>query len=288
ASGSNRTPARPAGGGMALLSRPRSSQKVGTKLAVPPPLNLPSLRKEHERFDSLGSGGGQAGGAGSGSGSRPSSSGMGWTKPAAVVVQEKEPIFQEDVPRYVSKPAAPPAVSSAVLRGEDFPSLRATLVPPAPAPSQNQKIQENSNQKPKNFANENVSVEQKKGKDVDADTNGNANANTLSHVNVNSRFNVPRTENFPVDNSRENRGFSGSRGANQDEFFPGPLPLVRLNPRFDWADDERDTGHGFTERSREGRDHGFSKSDAFWDFDMPRVGIVPQKYGSGFDKRGQL
>jgi hypothetical protein len=110
-------------------------------------LNLPSLRKEHERFDSLGSGGGQAGGAGSGSGSRPSSSGMGWTKPAAVVVQEKEPIFQEDVPRYVSKPAAPPAVSSAVLRGEDFPSLRATLVPPAPAPSQNQKIQENSNQK---------------------------------------------------------------------------------------------------------------------------------------------
>ncbi|WJX89659.1 hypothetical protein P8452_71638 [Trifolium repens] len=285
-SGSTRTPARPAGGGMALLSRPRSSQKVGTKLAVPPPLNLPSLRKEHERFDSLGSGGGQAGGAGSGSGSRPSSSGMGWTKPAAVVVQEKEPIFQEDVPRYVSKPAAPPAVSSAVLRGEDFPSLRATLVPPAPAPSQNQKIQENLNQKPKNFANENVSVEQRKGKDVDADTNGNAN--TLSHVNANSRFNVPRTENFPVDNSRENRGLIGSRGANQDEFFPGPLPLVRLNPRFDWADDERDTGHGFTERSREGRDHGFSKSDAFWEFDMPRVGIVPQKYGSSFDKRGQL
>ncbi|CAK8562401.1 unnamed protein product [Lathyrus sativus] len=296
--GSTRTAARPAagGGGMALLSRPRSSQKVGAKLSVPPPLNLPSLRKEHERFDSLGSGGGPAGGAGSGNGSRPSSSGMGWTKPAAVVLQEKESIFQEDVPRSVTKavgPVAPPSVSSAVLRGEDFPSLRATLVPPAPGPSQNQKVTENLNQKPKNFTNENVSVEQKKSKDVDDDANGSANA--FSHVNVNARYNVPGTGNFPVENGRESRGFIGSRGPNQsrggmnqDEFFPGPLPLVRLNPRFDWADDERDTGHGFTERTRESRDHGFPKSDAFWDFDMPRVGIVPQKYGTGFDKRGQL
>ncbi|XP_004509208.1 uncharacterized protein [Cicer arietinum] len=290
--GSTRT-ARPAAGGMAVLSRPRSSQKAGSKLSVPPPLNLPSLRKEHERFDSLGSGGGPAGGAGSGSGSRPSSSGVGWTKPAAVVLQEKEPIFPEDVSRPVSKvvgAAPPPPVSSAVLRREDFPSLRATLVPPAPGPGQNQKIQENSNQKPKN---ENVSVEQKKGKDVNAD----ADSNTSSLVNnVNSRYNVPRTGSFLGENGRENRSFIGSRGANQsrggmnqDEFFPGPLPLVRLNPRSDWADDERDTGYGFTERSREGRDHGFLKSDAFWDFDMPRVGVLPQKHVGGFDhKRGQL
>lgn len=289
---------------MAVLSRPRSSQKAGPKLSVPPPLNLPSLRKEHERFDSLGSGGGPAGGAGSGSGSRPSSSGMGWTKPVAVALQEKEPVFTEDVPRSVvdgfgrgvkaAGPVAPP-VSSAVLRGEDFPSLRATLVPPA-GPGQNQKIQENSNQKPKHLAHENVSVEQK---DKDADADANAHASSLVHVN--SRFSVPRTGNVLGENGRETRGFIGPRGGNQsqnqgrmnqEEYFPGPLPLVRLNPRSDWADDERDTGHGISERGREGRDHGLSKSDAaYWDFDMmpPRVGVLPQKHGnSGFDKRGQL
>lgn len=282
-----RSAAGGSGGGMAVLSRPRSSQKIGGKLAVPPPLNLPSLRKEHERFDSLGSGGGPAGAGGSGTGSRPSSSGMGWTKPASAVLQEKEMVFTEDVPRVVSKVAPTVVSSSAVLRGEDFPSLRATLVPPVSGGSQNQKIQENSNSIQKK---ENVSVEQKKEEDKSGDADGNSNANAVSVVNVNSRFNAG---NFPVENGRENRGFNGSRGANQirggmnqDEFFP---PLVRLNPRFDWADDERDTGHGFTERSREGRDHGFSsKNDAFWDFDMPRVGIVPQKYGSGYDMRGQM
>ncbi|KAJ1395590.1 hypothetical protein SESBI_33278 [Sesbania bispinosa] len=279
---------------MAVLSRPRSSQKAGPKLSVPPPLNLPSLRKEHERFDSLGSGGGPAGGAGSGSGSRPSSSGLGWTKPSAVgALQEKEPLI-EDGSRSAdgfgrgSKAVgqAAPSVSAAVLRGEDFPSLRATLVASAPGTSQNQEIQENSNQKPKNLAHENVSLEQKKDADADVDA-------ASSLVDVNSRFNVPRTGN---ENGREARGLIGSRGVsqnygrtNQEDYFPGPLPLVRLNPRSDWADDERDTGHGFVERSREGRDHGFSsKTDAYWDFDMPRVGVLPQKHGHGFDKRGQL
>ncbi|BAT97071.1 hypothetical protein VIGAN_09042200, partial [Vigna angularis var. angularis] len=68
-------------GAAVVPSRPRSSHKDGPKLSVPPPLNLPSLRKEHECFDSLGSGGGPAGPGDSGSGSRPSSAGLGWTKP---------------------------------------------------------------------------------------------------------------------------------------------------------------------------------------------------------------
>jgi len=52
-------PSRPAGGhggGMVVLSRPRGggsslAKPQPPKLSVPPPLNLPSLRKEHERFD---------------------------------------------------------------------------------------------------------------------------------------------------------------------------------------------------------------------------------------------
>lgn len=260
--GSNRT-ARPAAGGATVPSRPRSSHKAGPKLSVPPPLNLPSLRKEHERFDSLGSGGGPAAG-GSGSGSRPSSSGVGWTKPVA-----------EDVSRPVSqgKPvvvAAAP-VSSAVLRGEDFPSLRATLVP---GPGPNQKIQEspnqNLNQKPKHsVGDENVFVEEKK--------EGSFVTNQLS---------VSRSVNVigGGDDGRSSRLVNPKYGVGrkQEEYFPGPLPLVRLNPRSDWADDERDTGHGL---SREGRDHGFPKGEAYWDFDMPRVGVLPHKQ---HDKRGQM
>ncbi|KOM34477.1 hypothetical protein LR48_Vigan02g062700 [Vigna angularis] len=81
-----------------VLSRPHSSHKDGPKLSVPPPLNLPSLRKEHERFDSLGSGGGPAGPGGSGSGSRPSSACLGWTKPVTedvsrLVIQGKPSVW---------------------------------------------------------------------------------------------------------------------------------------------------------------------------------------------------
>ncbi|KAK7331079.1 hypothetical protein VNO77_25292 [Canavalia gladiata] len=273
--GSTRTP-RPAahGGGMAVLSRPRSSQKAGPKLSVPPPLNLPSLRKEHERFDSLGSGGGPAGGAGSGSGSRPTSSGLGWTKPVTEDGLRSVDGLGRGSKAVGPVPAAP--VSAAVLRGEDFPSLRATLVSSGPGPGPNQKIQENSNQKLKALADENVSVEEKK--------------EGSSAIGVNSQSSVSRSVNVLGD---EARGFPGPRAGNQnrggvgrkqEDYFPGPLPLVRLNPRSDWADDERDTSHGLMERSREGRDHGFSKSEAYWDFDMPRVGVLPHKH----DKRGQL
>ena len=78
-----------------------------------------------------------------------------------------------------------------------------------------------------------------------------------------------------------NPKYGGGVGRKQEEYFPGPLPLVRLNPRSDWADDERDTGHGL---SREGRDHGFPKGEVFWDFDIPRVGGLPHKH----EKRGLL
>ncbi|KAJ6413024.1 hypothetical protein OIU84_005942 [Salix udensis] len=140
---------------------------LGRKLSVPPPLNLPSLRKEHERIDSLGSGGGHGSG-GPGNGLRPSSSGMGWSKPAAIVVQEKEGLDvsgvnngaesgnnyggDQGVSNGVNKLSTgssggvymPPTVRSVELtvvsdgsrgysvankvwKGEDFPSLQATL-----------------------------------------------------------------------------------------------------------------------------------------------------------------
>ncbi|KAJ6304855.1 hypothetical protein OIU78_020419 [Salix suchowensis] len=258
------------GGGMVVLSRPRSSQKAtGPKLSVPPPLNLPSLRKEHERFDSLGSGGGHGSG-GPGNGLRPSSSGMGWSKPAAIVVQEKEGLDvsgvnngaesgnnyggDQGVSNGVNKLSTgssggvymPPTVRSVELtvvsdgsrgysvankvwKGEDFPSLQATLSSVS-GPEKKQK--DGLNQKQKQVLSEELVNEQRDG-------------------------------------------FGLSRVA------------VRLNPRSDWADDERDTRHGLTDR---GKDHGFPKDEAYWDrdFDFPRPSVLPQKPAHNpFDRRGQ-
>ncbi|MCD9644909.1 hypothetical protein HAX54_033435, partial [Datura stramonium] len=62
----------------------------------------------------------------------------------------------------------------------------------------------------------------------------------------------------------------------QEDFFSGPFPLVRLNPKFDWADDEHDTD---MDLGTGGRDIGISKLDNCWDrnFDMPRTSVIPHK-----------
>ncbi|XP_058010481.1 uncharacterized protein LOC110646856 isoform X2 [Hevea brasiliensis] len=316
--GSNRNRSGGGGGGMVVLSRPRSSQKAaGPKLSVPPPLNLPSLRKEHERFDSLGSGGGPAGG-GMGSGPRPSSSGMGWTKPAAIALQEKEgfgiggdhtvddtsnshgvdqglsgvanevrkgsgssvytPPSARSVVPVVSVPSGGYQVTGkvAVLRGEDFPSLQATL-PATSVPEKKQK--DVLNQKQKQTLGEKLANER-----------NSSQLSTLVDMRpqLQSRTNI---SNGLQENVAEIHGLGGSvmleKDRRQEDYFSGPLPLVRFNPRSDWADDERDTGLGLTDR---GREHRFSKSEVYWDvdFDFPRPSILPQKIGHNlFDRRGE-
>lgn len=297
---------------MVVLSRPRSSQKAGPKLSVPPPLNLPSLRKEHERFDSLGSGGIHAGGGVSGNGSRPASSSLGWTKPAAVSLQEKEGFGGDHVNDGVDQtlqgvdgaskgssgvympPSArlgvggPSATASdrpfptvekvAVLRGEDFPSLQASL-PVSTGPAQKQK--EGLNQKQKQVASEESFNEQRDGHRLNSLVDMRPQLQS-GRYSIRSGFG---------ENAGESHGSDGSRGSaqarKQEEYFPGPFPLVRLNPRSDWADDERDTGHGLTDK---GRDHGYSKNEAFWDgdFDMPRASILPHKPAHNLpEKRSQ-
>lgn len=269
-------------GGMVVLSRSRISQKAaGPKLSVPPPLNLPSLRKEHERFDLSGSSSGTASGTGPGSGPRPTSSGMGWTKPVAVALPEKdvgdgdlqvEPTGHGiDGDSRVNSAYMPPsarasgiavATSSAssarpfpkavdravVLRGEDFPSLQAVL-PVLPGPGQ--KPQDNVNQKQKLVTSE-------ESTDLQRDS---FLLNSLVDMRPHGQASRHTSGNGAMENGGEGHGLGSSHLADQprkEEYFPGPLPLVKLNPRSDWADDERDTGHGITERSR---DFGYSKTD---------------------------
>ncbi|XP_030538860.1 uncharacterized protein LOC115746991 isoform X3 [Rhodamnia argentea] len=287
-------------GGMVVLSRPRSSQKAGPKLSVPPPLNLPSLRKEHEKFDTLGTSGSAAGGGVSGNGMRPGSSGMGWTKPVNVGLQEKEVSGSGDKcvsgavdlelhsaadalnkggsaympPSGRSGPVVSaylPVQKASVLRGEDFPSLRAA-VPSASGSSQRQK--------------DGPSLKQKQLSSEEAGNEQRPNSHMSSLVDMRPQVLSSRHSfaNDVHENGNENHTFGSSRTSEQsrkqDDYFSGPLPLVRLNPRSDWADDERDTSRGLIER---GRDNVFSKSEAYWDgdFDMPKVSFPPHKPAHG-------
>ncbi|XP_008241499.1 PREDICTED: uncharacterized protein LOC103339924 isoform X2 [Prunus mume] len=313
--GSNRgRPGSHGSGGMVVLSRPRSANKAGSKLSVPPPLNLPSLRKEHERFDSLGSGGGAAGGGASGSGSRPSSSGVGWTKPTAVALQEKEgagdhvgadgvdqalhgvdgvsrgngsgtSVYMPPSARSGSVGPLPtasalshqPTEKALLLRGEDFPSLQAAL-PSSSGPSQKQK--DGLNQKQRQVVRDELLNEQR----------DSSHSTLLVDMRPQVQPSRRGMGNGLNESGSESKGLGGNRASEQvrkqDEYFPGPLPLVWLNPRSDWADDERDTSHGFTDR---GRDHGFSKTEAYWDrdFDMPRISVLPHKpVHNPSDRRG--
>ncbi|XP_059623865.1 uncharacterized protein LOC132266874 isoform X2 [Cornus florida] len=304
------------GSGMVVLSRPRSSQKVGTKLSVPPPLNLPSLRKEHEKYDLSGSGGGSAGGAASGSGSRPTSSGMGWTKPGTITLQEdgsgdafgrsgndaQDGIDQSlqavdtvtrrssvymppsaqlggiGIPVSASARAYPlPAERAAVLRGEDFPSLQAAL-PTTSGPVQKQKDSLHQNQK--------LVV----GEESYNEQRDSSQSSSIFHMRPQGQASNHPVRNGYNKNAGEGHGFGNShiteQARKQGDYFPGPLPLVRLNPRSDWADDERDTGHGFADRTRE---HGFSKSEAYWDreFELPKSSVLPHKPPHPFDRWSQ-
>ncbi|XP_030451968.1 uncharacterized protein LOC115673859 isoform X1 [Syzygium oleosum] len=295
------------GGGMVVLSRPRSSQKAGPKLSVPPPLNLPSLRKEHEKFDTLGTSGSAAGGGVNGSGMRPGSSGMGWTKSVNVGLQEKEVSGSGDKgvsgavdldmhsavaalnkggSAYMPPSARSGPVVSAylsvekvtVLRGEDFPSLRAA-VPAASGSSQRQK--DGLNLKQKQLAGEDAGNEQRPSSHMSSLVDMRPQVLSSRHSFANGVH----------DNGDENHTFGSSRTSEQsrkqDDYFSGPLPLVRLNPRSDWADDERDTSRGLIER---GRDNVFPKSEAYWDgdFDMPKASFLPHKPAHGsLDRWGQ-
>ncbi|KAI3799035.1 hypothetical protein L1987_34323 [Smallanthus sonchifolius] len=280
-----------AGGGMVVLSRNRPLQKAMPKLSVPPPLNLPSLRKEYEKIDSSGAGGGVAGGGGSGSGSRPTSSGMGWTKPGNIALQEKEVTSDTQVSESVNYTggAMPPSARfggglghgdtvsahhsnavlverAMVLRGEDFPSLRAAL-PSSSGPAQKQK--EGSLQKVKQLVSEESSNDLRNSSHFNSPANIQSSHRMANGVNENSAQN-PRPNLARLDHAQK-----------QED----PLSLIWLNPRSDWADDERDTGRGFSGRSV--RDQELPKSEIYWDkdFDVPRSSILPHKPSNNLSER---
>ncbi|XP_039144439.1 uncharacterized protein LOC120281811 [Dioscorea cayenensis subsp. rotundata] len=248
---------RPGTQGMVVLSRPRSSGSGGPKsvpkLSVPPPLNLPSLRKEHERFDSatgLGSGAG-AGSSGSGSGTAT----LGWTKPGVPLADGGQ---QSSGSRFGGQPLAAAAALPAravekavVLRGEDFPSLLASFSSP-------QKAKDSLKQK-----QEHGSVEK-----LELDYPLHMRPQMRSSLHLPS--NVNEGDSLSVQKQPQKK----------DGLLPGPLPIVRLSHTSDWADDERDTGLSIPERER---DRGFSRTT-----DSPDVWAARDSEGPGSSTRDFL
>ncbi|XP_068635967.1 uncharacterized protein [Aristolochia californica] len=276
--GSRFRPASYGSGGMVVLSRSKSSisggPKMGPRLSVPPPLNLPSLRKEHERFDMSASGG--SGGSGpAGSVSGHSTSAMGWTKPG--FLEKDGAVAPHDGRTVGASTYTPPAARAAsaavtsvekavVLRGEDFPSLHTTVPTISSGPNQRQK----DLPKQKQRANDEVSQEKLEM----------SNSGSELHMRpqiCSSRLTMGPTSEDNGESSLNSLGsLSVSEKAQKQSLFSVPLPLVRLTHTSDWADDERDTGPGVTDREK---DHGYLRSER--DFDMSKPG-VPRNPGNDF------
>ncbi|KAL0450340.1 UNVERIFIED_CONTAM: hypothetical protein Slati_1590400 [Sesamum latifolium] len=178
----------------------------------------------------------------------------------------------------VSQDIPPSAEKPMVLRGEDFPTLQAAR-PVSSGTSQKQK--DGLNQKQKQATSEELTQDKRDsyhlGPLVDMNPQCHSSRNTGG-----SRL---------LENGGEGHGMGSGQMADQvqkqDEYFPDPLPLVHMNPRSDWADDERDTGHVIVEQ---GRDIGFSNNESYWDrdFDLPRPTVLPHKPAQNqYDKWGQ-
>ncbi|KAJ3697146.1 hypothetical protein LUZ61_000851 [Rhynchospora tenuis] len=214
------------GGGMVVLSRP----KAAPKLSVPPPLNLPSMKKEHEKFDSNGSGS-IPGRQGLGHG--PGSSTMGWTKPAVL----KDSSVPD--PGAGSRPGGPSAPASTsqgftekavILKGEDFPTLRAaTYTPPS-------KQRDGSNR-----------IEKKK---VNGEEGSERRPLSPILMDMRPQMRPPRSGSGNSADRRDGAGLEKQRKV--DEPLSGPLPIMRVDYKSDWEDDERNTGLSLPERERVG------------------------------------
>lgn len=317
-------------GGMLVLSRPRAqvAGQKGSRLAVPPPMNLPSLRREHGASDiAVGhavGGGNTVSAVGSGSGS------FGWSKlppentsishdgdqagmtvdsssgrsvassadltwgaalPPATTVNlvgdSRDRTRCSSGPGIGSNVYMPPAAraslvnngsvtpvavtlqveKSVVLRGEDFPSLQASL-PHAPIPQQKQKEtqqKQRKNQedlKEQKFKLQQLSQQHQQGYEDEL----SVHRPTVSEVDMVPPMRPLLKPRQPQHLSREKVQVDDGSGVSPGQhprkpegYSSGPPPLVKLNHTSNWADDERDTGQTFPDRDRE-RD--YSKNDS--------------------------
>ncbi|PKA59783.1 hypothetical protein AXF42_Ash011907 [Apostasia shenzhenica] len=223
------------GGGMVVLSRPRSSSGITThkkapRLAVPPPVNLPSLRKEHELHDPASSKP-SAGHGGSGMGAGHGSS-MGWTKPGSPLpgLRDKDgsaSVLASGNQRVVGGDSRLHGFmeKAVIFRGEDFPSLRTSSF--------------SLNQRQRSISDNSEAVA------------GKPDLHSMIDMRPQLRSSPPSKGNAHVSERGSNQVLDSLEQSRKgDENMSGPLPLLRLRHTSDWDDDERDRNNLFTGRDR--------------------------------------
>lgn len=319
-------------GGMLVLTRPRAQVggQKGSKLAVPPPMNLPSLRREHGASD-LAVGHAVGGGnSGSGPGSGSGSGSFGWSKPppentsishdgdqvglmvdssagrsaalsadstwgAALPPGNTVNLAGDTIditsssmgpgigPNVYMPPAARASLAnngavtpvpvaqqvekSVVLRGEDFPSLKASL-PHAPMPQQKQKdTQQKQRKNQEDLKEQKIKLQQlsqqhQQGYQDELSVHQQTGSEVHSAPPMRPQLKPRQPQHFPREKVQVDDGSGVSPGQHTrklEGYSSGPPPLVKLNHTSNWADDERDTGQNFPDRDRE-RD--YSKNDS--------------------------
>ncbi|GLJ48184.1 hypothetical protein SUGI_1017410 [Cryptomeria japonica] len=323
---------RPGGGhgGMLVLSRPRTTQGAagpkGSKLAVPPPLNLPSLRREHGGTDSVAQTGvvttstapvgwikpvmpanasdgeqvadglaGKSAAPSSGStwGTSPASAAKPAVPPGNAIGSSADSVVRPGVytpPAARAKSSGPGTVSTqapalpVMLRGEDFPSLQAS-VPHVTIPQQKQRdAQQKQRRNQEDLKEQKIKLQQLSQQGVQdgilaqqqqegpQEVPENQASPPPMRPQMRSKQHSSSEENLHYRGNDRSRGLPGHHLQKPEGYSSGPPPLVRLDHTSNWADDERDTG-------RSERD--FAKNDFHNNDDMG--------YGLGsFQKNGSF
>ncbi|ERM95808.1 uncharacterized protein LOC18423745 isoform X2 [Amborella trichopoda] len=314
--GSGRASSSSGHGGMVVLSRPRAqiSGSKGTRLSVPPPLNLPSLRREHEGLEPSGVGSNGASGVGSGSGF--GSGIVGWTKPQQPInsLSEKDsgvdnpigksPIGSSELMSSSAKahghgvdvtgsegngrggslymPPGARASSPAMASQSYAPVEKAVVLRGEDFPSLQAVIMNPPPPAPKQRE---TLQKQSKKQEEDGMREQKAKLQEMSQSSAfGSDTEVPLAmrpqmmPRAPQSGSSEKQRL-GSLGVSeksqkQEGLFSVQLPNIRMTHLSDWADDERDTGHRFSRTE--------VQSIRSVDYDIPRSGL-PRTSNGAYD-----
>jgi hypothetical protein len=148
---------------------------------------------------------------------------------------------------------------SVVLRGEDFPSLQASL-PHAPMPQQKQKDtqqKQRKNQedlKEQKFKLQQLSQQHQQGYQDEISEHWQTGSEVHSAPPMRPQLKPRQPQHLSREKVQVDDGLGVSPGQHPrrpEGYSSGPPPLVKLNHTSNWADDERDTGQNFPDRDRE-------------------------------------
>ncbi|CAK9228978.1 unnamed protein product [Sphagnum troendelagicum] len=253
-------------GGMLLLTRPTKPQPPGTavqkgsKVIVPGPVNLPSLRREHAGNDPTIT---LVGATGS----------SGWTKtqheeetvvPAASTFLESTASAVKPgvyTPPRVHSQQLSPSPSTAkisgiekavVLRGEDFPTLQAALPPQPAAPQQRQKeMRQKQQEKQQEIKDQQRCLQQLSEQQQSLKTEV-ASASLFDGVLQQTKTQQPPVHADEVSPSSERQSSSHpGPSAQSATLMVDASPASHPRQHSNWTDDERDSipvfrpqGHG--------------------------------------------